>query len=127
MAEETFDTSSAMLMALTMTVAAAVPSRFIAVPTSVWSALKLIAATASRSEYSIPKIIAISVVRRMTTTTAVPSGMYFIISAPPSAPKTMMPSSPMLITPECSEKHPPSATSSRTDANISIYCSKSVI
>ena len=41
---------AAVLMALTITVAAAVPSRFMAVPTSVWSALKLTAATASSRE-----------------------------------------------------------------------------
>ena len=50
MAEETFDTSSAMLMALTMTVAAAVPRMFMAVPTMVWSALQLMAETASSTE-----------------------------------------------------------------------------
>ena len=37
-------------IALTNTVAAAVASRFIAVPTSVWSALKLMQATPSRQE-----------------------------------------------------------------------------
>ena len=48
--DETSSGLAAVLMALTMTVAAAVPSRFIAVPTSVWSALKLMLATASRQE-----------------------------------------------------------------------------
>ena len=48
--EEGFAESAAVLMAFTMTVAAAVPSRFMAVPTRVWSALKLMAATASSSE-----------------------------------------------------------------------------
>ena len=41
---------AAVLIALTMTVAAAVPSMLRAVPTIVWSALKLIAATASSDE-----------------------------------------------------------------------------
>ena len=50
MAEETSSGLAAVLMALTMTVAPAVPSRFSAVPTSVWSALKLMQATASRLE-----------------------------------------------------------------------------
>ena len=50
MVEEGLLGFSAVLIALTMTVAAAVPSRFIAVPTSVWSALKSMAATASSSE-----------------------------------------------------------------------------
>ena len=48
--EDTLEESAAVLMALTMTVAAAVPSMFRAVPTMVWSALKLMAATASREE-----------------------------------------------------------------------------
>ena len=47
-------------MALTMTVAPAVPSRFSAVPTSVWSALKLMQATASRLEYTVPASAAAS-------------------------------------------------------------------
>ena len=48
--EETLFTFSAMLIAFTNTVAAAVPRRFMAVPIRVWSALKLIADTASRRE-----------------------------------------------------------------------------
>ena len=48
--EEVLEESAAVLMAFTMTVAAAVPSRFMAVPTRVWSALKLMAATASSRE-----------------------------------------------------------------------------
>ena len=48
--EETSSGFAAVLMALTMTVAPAVPSRFSAVPTSVWSALKLMQATASSAE-----------------------------------------------------------------------------
>ena len=79
------------------------------------------AATASSRENKIPKSMAISVEDSTTTTAAVPAGRYFIISAPPSAPNTMMPSRPILITPECSEKQPPSATSSSTEANISMY------
>ena len=49
-AEDTFEASAAELIALTITVAPAVASMFIAVPTSVWSALKLIAATAKSNE-----------------------------------------------------------------------------
>ena len=62
------DTSSgllAVLMALTMTVAPAVPSRFRAVPTRVWSALKLMQATASRQEYSIPTKAETKITARM--------------------------------------------------------------
>ena len=33
----------------------------------------------------------------------------------------MMPSRPMLMTPECSEKQPPRATSIRTEAKIRVY------
>ena len=44
-------------MALTKTVAAATPSRFMAVPTRVWSALKLTAATARSREKRTPRAI----------------------------------------------------------------------
>ena len=47
---ETLSGLIAVFIALTNTVAAAVASRFIAVPISVWSALKLMQATASRQE-----------------------------------------------------------------------------
>ena len=114
-------TLSAVLMAFTITVAAAVPSRFMAVPTRVWSALKLIAATASSSEYTMPNKSAIRMVSRIIRNAEVSGGRYFIVSAPPRAPKTMMPSRPMLITPECSEKQPPRATNSSTDAKMSMY------
>ena len=50
MVAETLPESAAVFMALTNTVAAAVASRFMAVPTRVWSALKLMAATASSRE-----------------------------------------------------------------------------
>ena len=40
----------AVFMAFTKTVAPAVPSRFMAVPTRVWSALKLMQATPSKQE-----------------------------------------------------------------------------
>ena len=50
MAEDTSSGLAAVLMALTITVAPAVPSRFRAVPTMVWSALKLMQATASSAE-----------------------------------------------------------------------------
>ena len=52
--DETSSGLAAVLMALTITVAPAVPSRFSAVPTRVWSALKLMLATASRQEYTMP-------------------------------------------------------------------------
>ena len=58
---------------------------------------------------------------RTITKAEVPAGRYFMTRAPPRAPMTMMPSRPRLITPECSEKQPPSATSIRTDANSSVY------
>ena len=48
--EETLLGSAAVLMAFTSTVAAATPSMFSAVPTMVWSALKLMQATPSRAE-----------------------------------------------------------------------------
>ena len=48
----------AVLIALTITVAAAVPSMFRAVPTIVWSALKLMAASARSDEYRTPTPIA---------------------------------------------------------------------
>ena len=50
MMEDTSSGLEAVLMALTITVAPAVPSMFRAVPTMVWSALKLMQATASRLE-----------------------------------------------------------------------------
>ena len=48
--EETSSGLAAVLMAFTITVAPAMPSIFSAVPTMVWSALKLMQATASRLE-----------------------------------------------------------------------------
>ena len=106
---------SAMLMAFTNTVAAAVASMFIAVPTSVWSALKLMAATARRSENTIPNTT-LPMTTPITIAAGERFGMYFITSAPPSAPATMIPSRPRLMIPLRSEKHPPSATSNKTDA-----------
>ena len=50
MMEDTSSGLAAVLMALTMTVAPAVPSMFRAVPTMVWSALQLMAETASSAE-----------------------------------------------------------------------------
>ena len=50
MVEETSLGLAAVLMALTMTVAAAVPRMFMAVPTMVWSALQVMAETASSTE-----------------------------------------------------------------------------
>ena len=67
MMEDTSSGLAAVLMALTMTVAPAVPSRFSAVPTSVWSALKLIQATASKQEYSIPTAAATRMTDRIMT------------------------------------------------------------
>ena len=113
--------SAAMLMALTTTTAAAVPNRFRAVPTSVWSALKLMAATARSREYTIPTAILASITSRMITTAGRSGERKRSISAPPRAPITMIPSSPILITPLCSEKHPPSATRIKTEANINVY------
>ena len=119
--EDTLSVLSAMLMARTRTTAAAGPSRFRAVPTRVWSALNRMAATPSSRENSIPMATAARMTSRIMTRAGVPAGRNFIISAPPRAPMTMMPSRPMLMTPLCSEKHPPSATSTRTDAKIRVY------
>ena len=69
----------------------------------------------------MPKITAARMDRLITVSAEAPTGSHFIISAPPSAPNTMMPSRPMLITPECSEKQPPSATSINTEAKMSMY------
>ena len=106
---------SAILMAFTNTVAAAVASMFMAVPTRVWSALKLMAATARRSENTIPNTT-LPITTPITMAAGERFGMYFMTSAPPRAPATMIPSSPRLMIPLRSEKQPPSATSSNTDA-----------
>ena len=119
--EDTLSTLSAVLIALTNTTAAAGPNKFNAVPTSVWSALNLIAATPSNIEKIIPIRTLASTTSKITSGAAIPAGIYFIISAPPKAPITIIPSNPILITPLCSEKHPPSATSTRTEANINVY------
>ena len=112
---------SAVFIALTITVAAATPSILSAVPTMVWSALKFMQATASSVEYSTPAMTAIATVQTIVENAEASAGRYFIISAPPSAPMTIMPSRPRLMTPECSEIQPPSATRMRTDANIKVY------
>ena len=114
-------------MALTTTTAAAVPSRFSAVPTSVWSALKLIAATARSREYIIPHAILASITSKIIRIAGVSGERNLSIRAPPRAPITMIPSSPMLMTPLCSEKHPPRATRIKTEANINVYWIKSNI
>ena len=69
----------------------------------------------------MPSRMAASTTSTIITMALVPSGRNFIISAPPSAPMTMMPSRPMLITPECSEKQPPKATRISTEAKSSVY------
>ena len=121
MMEETSSGLEAVLIALTITVAAAVPSIFSAVPTMVWSALKLMQATASSAEYSIPITTAARITTRIIRNAGESAGIYRMASAPPSAPMIMMPSRPRLITPECSEMQPPSATRIRTEAKISVY------
>ena len=63
---------------------------------------------------------------RIITKAGVFGLIMFMARAPPSAPITIMPSSPMLIIPECSLKQPPSATSRRTAAKIKVYCIKSI-
>ncbi len=119
---------AAVFIAFTATVAAAVASMFMAVPVMVWSALKLMAATASKSEYSMPAAaLATSVVRIMTGAPPASTGKNFITSAPPRAPITMMPSKPILITPLRSEKHPPRATSISTEANRRVYCKSKIM
>ena len=110
-----------------VTVAAAVASRFMAVPTRVWSALKLTAATARSREKITPRAIEDRLTRSTMTSAGVSAGRNFMVSAPPSAPSTMMPSRPMLMMPECSEKHPPNATNRRTEAKMRVYCSKRII
>ena len=118
---------AAVFMAFTATVAAAVASIFIAVPVMVWSALKLMAATASNSEKTRPnRALTMTVVMTMTGAPT-ETGMNFSTRAPPRAPMTMMPSRPMLITPLRSAKQPPKATSIRTDAKIKVYWMSSVI
>ena len=121
MVEETLSALSDMLMARTRTTATAGASRFIAVPIRVWSALNLMAATPKSRENSIPKTTLAKMTRTIITTAGEDAGRYFIINAPPSAPITMMPSKPMLITPLCSEKQPPSATKIKTEAKIKVY------
>ena len=124
--EEWLSGFAAVFMAFTSTVAPAVASRFMAVPTSVWSALKWIAATPSRHEYSIPARAAASMARiTISAGDVIPAEL--ITSAPPSAPMTIIPSRPRLITPECSEIHPPRATSISTEAKISVYWIRSSI
>ena len=72
-------------------------------------------ATASSAENTRPVTAAARMVRMTMTTGGYPI-RYFIVSAPPRAPMTMIPSRPRLITPECSEKQPPRATRIRTEA-----------
>lgn len=50
-------------------------------------------------------------------------GRRFSAIVPTRPPMTMIPSSARLMTPECSEKQPPSATSIRTVAESSAYLS----
>ena len=121
MIEETSSGLAAVFIALTMTVEAAMPSMLSAVPTIVWSALKLTHATARRLEYTRPNAAAASRISRIRPNAGVEAGRNRMTSAPPSAPMIMMPSRPRLITPECSEKHPPSATRIRTEAKIRVY------
>ena len=105
-----------LLTDLTITIEAAVASILSAVPASVWSALKLMHATASNSDDIIPVAAATNIVSITIRAGAVPSGSKTIVNVPPIAPKTIIPSRPMLITPERSENIPPSATRMRTAA-----------
>ena len=89
---------------------------FIAVPTSVWSARKFIAATARRSENAIPASALASSVSIITARAGEPAGSKCRTNAPPRAPATMTPSSPRFMTPECSENMPPRATRIKTEA-----------
>ena len=98
------------------TVAVAVASIFSAVPARVWSALKLMHATARRSDETIPTSAATIRVRITISPGGVVAGNKTIVIAPPIAPKTMIPSRPILITPERSENMPPRATKVKTAA-----------
>ena len=69
----------------------------------------------------MPHTTLAKITNRIMTTAAVPAGRYFIVSAPPKAPTTIIPSKPILMTPLCSEKQPPSATSVKTEAKINVY------
>ena len=104
------------LNALISTVAVAVASIFSAVPARVWSALKLMHATARRSDETIPTSAATTRVRITISPGGVVAGNKTIVIAPPIAPKTMIPSRPILITPERSENMPPRATKVKTAA-----------
>jgi hypothetical protein len=83
--------------------------------------LKWIAATPRNSENTIPTRTLVSTIRMNKTIPGVDAGINFIARAPPSAPITIIPSRPILITPLCSEKQPPRATRARTDAKINVY------
>ena len=69
----------------------------------------------------MPESIAAHTQMRKNKKPGISGGRYFMTSAPPSAPKTMMPSRPMLMTPECSEKQPPRATSISTEVKTRVY------
>ena len=69
----------------------------------------------------MPRITAARTTSTIMPMSGSPAGANFIIRAPPRAPMTMMPSRPMLMTPECSEKQPPKATRMRTEAKIMVY------
>ena len=125
--ETSLPPEAAVFIALTATVAPAVASIFMAVPVMVWSALKLIAATAKVREKTRPNKAAARMVQITITGAPMVTGINFMTSAPPRAPIHIMPSRPMLITPDRSAKQPPSATSSRTDAKIRVYCSRRTI
>ena len=79
-------------------------SRFSAVPETIWSARSVTANSACSAAKTAPATIAITIPRSHEPVLSAPS-------APKNAPISIMPSSAMLMTPERSEKSPPSAPS----------------
>ena len=89
----------------------------------VWSALRLMAEKASSDEYAMPDTAARQIEMTTFHTGSMSAGSRFSAIVPTRPPMTIMPSSARLMTPECSEKQPPSATSIRTVAESSAYLS----
>ena len=110
-----------------MTTAMAVASRFRAVPPMVWSAFRLMEAKASSRLYTIPASAATRTEISTTRNGDMSAGSMVRVRTPATPPMTMMPSSAMLMMPECSLNIPPSATSIRTMPYSRVYLIKSSI
>ena len=80
-----------------------------------------------RTENAMPAATAARTVTTTISTGVVSAGRNRMARAPPSAPTIIMPSKPMLMIPECSEKQPPNATKSSTEAKIRVYCTSKLI